>query len=283
MRLRSFLRLGALINALPFQILDGQVVDAVPVMADFNWIVSQVNGNVPPAIAAATGSGSGIVFVPAGSVGGTGDAITLAPSPAIVGYAAGQSFRFVASAKNTGGVTINTSGLGTRALTLANGNVLIGGELQIGGTYDVCDNGTNYVLVNFPAGSAILSYAPVLSFAGGTTGITYASQNGQVMTFGNLVLVWIFISLTSKGSSTGVAGVTLPVTCNASLFGGGTIPMGSLAMHQVTFSGIPSAAPQPGLASMNFPVSITASNLTFLNDTNFANNSRLSIFSIYAA
>jgi hypothetical protein len=44
-RLRQYLTLGAIIGPLPVQLLDGQIADAVPVMANFNWIVSQVNAN----------------------------------------------------------------------------------------------------------------------------------------------------------------------------------------------------------------------------------------------
>jgi len=38
----------AIIGALPNIISDGQVIDAVPVMADFNFIVAQVNANAQP-------------------------------------------------------------------------------------------------------------------------------------------------------------------------------------------------------------------------------------------
>ncbi len=40
----------AIIGPLPAQLLAGQPVSAAPVMLDFNWIVSQVNANVPTAI-----------------------------------------------------------------------------------------------------------------------------------------------------------------------------------------------------------------------------------------
>lgn len=45
-----------IVNPLPNTIANGQLVDAVPVMANFNWLVSQVNGNACPAT-----SGSGIL------------------------------------------------------------------------------------------------------------------------------------------------------------------------------------------------------------------------------
>lgn len=45
-----------IINTLPNTIANGQLEDAVPVMANFNWILSQVNGNACPAT-----SGSGLL------------------------------------------------------------------------------------------------------------------------------------------------------------------------------------------------------------------------------
>lgn len=43
--LRAYLTLGAIVGPLPNLIVDGQAVDAVPVMADMNWIISQINAN----------------------------------------------------------------------------------------------------------------------------------------------------------------------------------------------------------------------------------------------
>lgn len=45
--LRSHLTLPVIIGSLPYNIQNGDAVDAIPVMADFNFIVSQVNANVP--------------------------------------------------------------------------------------------------------------------------------------------------------------------------------------------------------------------------------------------
>ena len=46
--LRAFLTLGVIIGPLPNAIANGQTIDAVPVMADFNWILAQVNANAAP-------------------------------------------------------------------------------------------------------------------------------------------------------------------------------------------------------------------------------------------
>ncbi len=67
------------------------------------------------------------------------------------------------------------------------------------------------------AGS-VQSFSPILSFGGGTTGITYITQTGtyQQLT-SNLVYISGLIELSSKGSSTGSAKVSLPLTASATL------------------------------------------------------------------
>ena len=75
---RSFLTLGVIVGALPNNIVNGTTIDAVPVMANYNWIVNQVNANAAPASTAVTttvlGSGSG-----AGTVGFTQSGTGAAP------------------------------------------------------------------------------------------------------------------------------------------------------------------------------------------------------------
>src|SRR3990167_1527135 len=68
------------------------------------------------------------------TVGGTGDAITLTPSPAITAYVAGQTFVFKAGATNTTAVTVAVSGLATRAVQV-NGAALIAGQITSGRWY----------------------------------------------------------------------------------------------------------------------------------------------------
>ena len=247
-------------------------------MGDLNFLVAQVNANVPPLI---NSGASPIVFVPAASVGGTANAITLAPTPAIASYQAGQSFRFVAKAVNTGAVTVNTSGLGARNLTYASGDTFAGGEFQIGGAYDITDNGTQYMVTNVPVGTGLLAYTPALAFGGASTGITYTTQSANVMTLGNWVWVWILIVLSSKGSSTGVATVSLPVKVNSGVAGSGLIPMGSILFGNVTFSGVPSIAPFPNTALANMLVTTTAVAQTALTDTAFTNTSTIACQVLY--
>ena len=65
--------------------------------------------------------------------------------------------------------------------------------------------------------SAFTSYSPVIAFNGGSTGITYSTQNGGYLQIGSLVWFFIDLHLSSKGSSTGNATCTLPLTLNASV------------------------------------------------------------------
>src|SRR6185295_17516603 len=90
MNLRDFFRLGIIVPALPNQIMDGQIIDAVPVMQNFQAIVDAVNANAQP-LAGAVGTVP--VYVPV--VGGTANAITLTPVSPISSYAAGQTFTFI--------------------------------------------------------------------------------------------------------------------------------------------------------------------------------------------
>ena len=72
--IRTFLTLGVIVGPLPNIIANGDTIDAVPVMADFNWIVNEVNANaanaslVPTSAALAASSGSSLVgFLPSGT------------------------------------------------------------------------------------------------------------------------------------------------------------------------------------------------------------------------
>lgn len=65
-------------------------------------------------------------------------------------------------------------------------------------------------------GSGEQSWTPALTFGGGSTGLTYSTQAGQYVTIGNLVVAEFNIVLSAKGSSTGSAAISLPVTAGGS-------------------------------------------------------------------
>ena len=80
------------------------------------------------------------------TVGGTADAITLTPSPAITAYATGQYFVFKATATSTGSVTIAISGLAATS-TVVNGVSAGAGDVVSGRFYGALYDGTNIQLV----------------------------------------------------------------------------------------------------------------------------------------
>lgn len=109
--------------------------------------------------ARAWNSGDGIAQVPSAGVwdlmaqkrdadyltaGGTANAITLTPDPALGAYEATKKIRFRVTAANTAAVTVNVSGLGARGLKKLNGADLAASELFVGLIVEAYDNGTEY-------------------------------------------------------------------------------------------------------------------------------------------
>ncbi len=93
-----------------------------------------------------------------GTAGGSANAITITPSPAIAAYSAGQAFQFVSSAANTGPATLNVSGLGTKSITKAGTTALAAGDIPSGAVVTVRYDGTQFQLLN-PAFTGVSSVA----------------------------------------------------------------------------------------------------------------------------
>ena len=88
------------------------------------------SGNSSRTMSASTGDIQDNLANWAGTAGGTANALTLTPTPAITAYLAGQSFVFKAGASaNTSTTTVAISGLTAIALQ-ANGAACAGGEIQ---------------------------------------------------------------------------------------------------------------------------------------------------------
>lgn len=85
----------------------------------------------------------------AGTAGGTANALTIAPTPAIAAYAAGQVFRFISgAAANTSTVTLAVSGLTTKAVQ-KNGTALAADDIAASKTYEVVYDGTAFQIRSF--------------------------------------------------------------------------------------------------------------------------------------
>lgn len=99
---------------------------------------------------AAVGQVQDSSFIWGSTAGGTANAITIAPSPAIAAYAAGQSFEFIASASNTGATTIAVSGLAAKSIKKNVSEALAAGDITTGQMVKVTYDGTNFQLHDVP-------------------------------------------------------------------------------------------------------------------------------------
>lgn len=102
------------------------------------------------------------------TVGGTADAITLTPSPAIAAYAAGQQFSFIASGANTGAVTVNVSGLGAKAVTKNGTTALTAGDIPSATLVTIIYDGTQFQIIrNGAVGAGVNTFTGIQKWAKG--------------------------------------------------------------------------------------------------------------------
>jgi len=84
-----------------------------------------------------------------GTSGGSANAQTLTPSPAITAYAAGQRFLFIAGFSNTAAMTINVSGVGTKNVFLGATNAAVGAYgVRANQLYEIIYDGTQFKVLN---------------------------------------------------------------------------------------------------------------------------------------
>ncbi len=80
--------------------------------------------------------------------GGTTNAFTLTPTPAITAYAAGQVFIFQSISTNNSAVTINISGLGAKNLNKGTGSTpLVTGDIVGNQIYTIAYDGTEFQVI----------------------------------------------------------------------------------------------------------------------------------------
>ena len=122
-------------------------------------------------------------------------------------------------------------------------------------------------------------WTPVITFGGGSTGITYSVQAAWYVKIGQLIVFGGSFTLTSKGSSTGNAAITgLPFTS----FGTAGMTSGALFVRPQNLTTI-------STLQGSVPVSGTSINLTdatgvVVNDTHFQNTTSVdAFFGLYRA
>ena len=114
------------------------------------------------------------------------DTLTGTVSPALSAYATGNQFSFLVANTNTGAVTINVDGIGSKAITRTGTTALVAGDMVAGQAVEIIYDGTRFQLVN---GNSFTNLK-----VSGTLGVTGASTfTGtvgavDVTTTGNTIL-----------------------------------------------------------------------------------------------
>ncbi len=128
-------------------------------------------------------------FTHVNTVGGTVDAITLTPAPAITAYAAGQQFTFVAAGANTGAVTVDVSGVGAKAVTKNGATALEAGDITSGAVVRLHYDGTQFQVLspngNLVAGPASSVDARIATFSG-TSGKVLQDGGASIADLGDV-------------------------------------------------------------------------------------------------
>lgn len=168
----NLIKLATIIGTLPNQIANGQTADAVPLMADLNWIVSQVNANAAElsntallnAANSFTMNQSGPAasapanFVIASQVQnsslltlsstlGTNTVTGRVAQIAISAYTPNQIFTFFPAQTNTGPASLNIDAVGS-SIIFSMGSTLVGGELRGGAPATVVRDGSRFNLLD---------------------------------------------------------------------------------------------------------------------------------------
>jgi len=145
-----------------------------------------------------------------GTSGGTANAQTLSPTPAITSYATGSKWLFKVGAglTNTGATTMQISGIASpKNIYSFDGVALVGGELVDGRWYEITYDGTQFRLTGIPRRG---TFTPVLTPAGGS--LTHSTQIGVYRIVDDLVFIHILLGISATSSPTGALTVTgLPV------------------------------------------------------------------------
>lgn len=160
-------------------------------------------------------------------VAGTANAITGVGAPVPSAYAAGDIWEFDAAHTNTGPTALNLSTLGNRNVLVNSAAGVVacqGGEIVTGCTYQVIDDGTEFVLQNPTPQEG--SWTPIFIGSGTAGTFTYSIQVGRFSRIGNLVFIEAQLAISA-------------ITVN---------PTGSLLI-----SGLPFASGNPGAVVLACP------------------------------
>ncbi len=126
------------------------------------------------------------------------------------------------------------------------------------------------------------TWTPSLTFGGGSTGMTYDTNvHGRYTRIGNSVFFSIRFNLTAKGSSTGDATVSLPITATSAATNMVWMCTGFGANLSLTTNAVFSPALVAGGTTILLGQQVGGSNRSNLTHAHFANNSQIRISGYY--
>lgn len=229
-------------------------------------------------VAAATDTTEGIVELATNAETIAGTDTTRATTPDDIKAKLGLQTNHTVALGATDSAAINWSNAGT------DGQVLIGATgadpafasiTSLDGSITITSGANSLDIATTASSGASVSWTPVLSFGGGTTGITYSTQTGSYVKIGNLLTFSLSIVLTNKGSSTGNALIDgFPFSVDSSLgafFLLTTVDVTPLANGTNMWAAY---TPGPSLLLAQQRTSGSSGNLT---DAQFSNTSSLQI------
>lgn len=148
----------------------------------------------------------------AGTVGGTGDAITLTNSPVVAAYAVNQKFSFKAASANTGAVTLDVDSLGAKSVKKMNNGALAAlaaNDIISGGMYDVFYDGTQFqikAIAEGPYSSGALVYLGTVTASGSAnaalTSLISSTYDDYVIVLSGVLPASSSVSLRLEASGT---------------------------------------------------------------------------------
>ena len=191
---------------------------------DFGAVGNGVTDDTAAFNNAVTAAGTRNVFVPGGSYKITGTVTGSFYSDATVTIVTGT----VNTINRIGSVLSTTGNLSVGGTIVATSNLSVGGTSVATGTATATSaivNAVQFPSTQVPSANVNTlddykegTWTPTVSFGGASVGITYDTTNtaGQYVKIGRNVFAWGRVVLTSKGSSTGGATVSLPITSSSS-------------------------------------------------------------------
>ena len=154
-------------------------------------------------------------------------------------------------------------------------NNLVFGQNGSGIQFTNSSASTNSVLNDYEQGT----WTPVISFGGASTGITYSVNSGNYTKIGNMVYAHGTVYLSSKGSSTGTATITLPFATKSGPPYDGPRASGILGQY-AAFTSVSNGVTIMADHTSTVAAFFQGNNGSGLTDANFQNSTQMYGFSI---